>query len=65
MCILFGTTALLPADQLVSLYVDQAGYVAAVTEATNAAVAAGFVLEEDADDIIAWAPQQWRNQGGL
>ncbi len=62
LCILFGLTELFSADLLASLYVDEAGYVAAVTEATNAAVAAGFVLPEDADDIIAWAPQQWRNQ---
>ena len=65
LCILFGLTTLFPADQLVSLYGDEASYVAAVTEATNAAVAAGFILEDDADDIIAWAPEQWRNQGGL
>jgi hypothetical protein len=61
-CRLFGTTALFDAAQMASLYVDQAGFVAAVTQATNAAVAAGFLLQEDADAIIAWAPQQWLAQ---
>jgi hypothetical protein len=61
-CRLFGTTSLFSAAQMASLYVDEAGYVAAVTEATNAAVAAGFLLQEDADAIITWAPQQWRAQ---
>jgi hypothetical protein len=63
-CFLFGTTRLFPADQLASLYVDEAGYVAAVTASAQAAVEAGFLLQEDADAIIAWAPQQWRNQVG-
>ncbi len=61
-CRLFGTTSLFSADQMASLYTDEAGYVAAVTEATEAAVAADFLLREDADAIIAWAPQQWRAQ---
>lgn len=61
-CRLFGTTELYPPDRLASLYVDEAGYVAAVTESADAAVAAGFLLREDADAIIAWAPQQWREQ---
>jgi len=63
-CFLFGTTSLFSAAQMASLYVDEAGFVAAVTEATEAAVAAGFLLEEDAAAIIAWAPQQWRSQTG-
>lgn len=63
-CFLFGTTSLFDAAQMASLYVDEAGFVAAVTEATNAAVAADFLLQEDADAIIAWAPQQWRSQTG-
>ena len=61
-CFLFGTTALFSAEQMASLYVDEAGYVAAVTESTNAAVDQGFLLREDADAIIAWAPEQWRAQ---
>jgi len=61
-CFLFGTTSLFNAGQMASLYVDEPGFVAAVTEAANSAVAAGFLLQEDADAIIAWAPQQWRWQ---
>jgi len=61
-CFLFGSTDLFDAAQMASLYVDEAGYVEAVTEATEAAVAAGFLLPEDAQAIIAWAPEQWRSQ---
>ena len=61
-CRLFGTTALVSAAQMASLYTDEAGFVAAVTAATNEAVAADFLLQEDADAIIAWAPNQWRAQ---
>jgi hypothetical protein len=61
-CRLFGTTSLFSAEQMASLYTDEAGYVEAVTKATNAAVDAGFLLQEDADAIITWAPQQWRSQ---
>ena len=61
-CRLFGTTELFPAEQMASLYVDEAGFVAAVTAATEAAVAADFLLPEDAEAIIAWAPEQWRSQ---
>jgi hypothetical protein len=61
-CRLFGTTALFSAQQMASLYVDEAGYVDAVTEATNAALQAGFLLQEDAEAIIEWAPEQWRSQ---
>ncbi len=61
-CRLFGTTALFSAEQMASLYVDEAGYVDAVTKATNDALDAGFLLQEDADAIITWAPEQWRSQ---
>lgn len=61
-CRLFGTTALFSAQQMASLYVDEAGFVAAVSAATADAVAADFLLQEDADAIIAWAPEQWRAQ---
>ncbi|MCB1841367.1 MAG: hypothetical protein KDI09_00255 [Halioglobus sp.] len=63
-CRLFGTTSLFDAAQMASLYTDEAGFVAAVTAATNDAVSQGFLLQEDADAIIAWAPQQWREQTG-
>ncbi len=61
-CGLFGTTELFDAATMASLYVDQAGFVSAVTDAANAAVDAGFLLRADADQIIAWAPQQWDAQ---
>lgn len=61
-CRLFGTTSLFSADQMATLYVDGAGFTAAVTTSSNDALEAGFLLQEDADAIIAWAPQQWRNQ---
>jgi alpha/beta hydrolase family protein len=61
-CGLFGTTSLLSASELVNLYGDKTAYVSAVTESSNAAVAAGFILQVDADQIIAWAPQQWDSQ---
>lgn len=61
-CGLFGTTMLFSADQLVSRYIDEAGYVNAVTKAAESAVAAGFVLPLDAQLMIDWAPQQWRSQ---
>lgn len=58
-CGLFGTTVLFSADQLASLYSDQAGYVAAVTASAEEAVAAGFILSADAQQMVDWAPQQW------
>ncbi len=58
-CGLFGVTALYSNNQLASLYVDQAGYVDAVTTATNAAVEERFLLPADGAQIIEWAPQQW------
>jgi hypothetical protein len=63
-CFLFGSTALFSAEQMASGYIDEAGFVAAVTESTNSAVAAGFLLQADADAIVTWAPQQWRSQTG-
>ena len=60
-CGLFGTTRIFTAAEMAALYVDEAGYVAAVTESANAAVEAGFLLPEDAELIIAWAPEQWRS----
>jgi hypothetical protein len=42
---------------LQALYPDNQAYVDAVNAATDAAVAAGHVLEADAALIKAWAPQ--------
>lgn len=61
-CGLFGTTDLFDAATMASLYVDQAGFVAAVTQAADSAVNSGFLQRTDADQIIAWAPQQWNMQ---
>lgn len=58
-CGLFGTTILFSADQLASLYGDQAAYVAAVTASAGEAVSAGFILPPDAQQMIDWAPRQW------
>jgi hypothetical protein len=63
-CRLFGTTALFSAEQMARLYVDEAGYVNAVTAATNDAVGKGYLLPEDGEAIIAWAPSQWASQTG-
>lgn len=51
-CALFGTTELLDEPTLLDLYPDHQAYVVAVTDAANAAVADGFLLEEDAQLII-------------
>jgi hypothetical protein len=50
-CRIFGTTMLFDAETVASLYADRAAYVAAVSAATDAAVAAGFILEPEADLI--------------
>ena len=64
-CRLFGTTRLFDASDMAARYIDEAGFEAAVTEATEAAVDAGFLLPEDAEAIIEWAPSQWQSQVGL
>src|SRR5690606_2549096 len=56
-CSLFGQT--LPFDDatLSSLYDSREAYVAAVTEAVDAAVEAGFLLESDGDALVAEAEE--------
>jgi len=54
-CRLFGTTVLLDAGTLASLYPDNATYVSAVSAATDQAVDAGFILAPDAPLIKAAA----------
>ena len=61
-CGLFGTTVMFTPAELFSLYGSQLGYVDAVTAATEEAFELGFLLREDADQIIEWAPQQWQIQ---
>jgi hypothetical protein len=52
---LAGSTVAFDADLLASLYTDRADYLARFDAATAAAVAAGFVLAADADEIKAVA----------
>ena len=56
-CFIFGTTAPFDAETLASLYPDHDAYVLAVDDATDRAVAAGFLLEPDAQLIKAAAAQ--------
>ncbi|MEL0313907.1 MAG: alpha/beta hydrolase domain-containing protein, partial [Halieaceae bacterium] len=58
-CRLSGTTTLFDAATMASLYVDKAGYVSAVSEATDQAVERGFLLPPDAERIKAAAELQW------
>ncbi len=52
---LVGQTVPLPADELVRRYGDHQGYLAAFTDSLDATIAAGFVLPEDRDELLAWA----------
>lgn len=54
-CFLSGSTSPLPVERLVARYGTRAAYVDAYTRATDAAIAAGFVLREDRDRLLAAA----------
>ena len=54
-CQLFGSTLPLDAAVLRGLYADRDAYLAAYAAATDAAIAAGFVLAEDRDAVLAEA----------
>ena len=54
-CALFGRTLPLAPAVLAARWPSQAAYVAAYAEATDAAIAAGFVLAEDRDAVLAEA----------
>ena len=54
-CVLFGGATPFDAETLESLYPSHDDYVAAVTDAADAAVEAGFVLAADRDEIVAAA----------
>jgi hypothetical protein len=58
-CRLSGTTTLFDAATMATRYVDRQGYIAAVSEAADVAVEAGFLLPEDAERIRAAAGLQW------
>jgi hypothetical protein len=51
-CLLLGSTTPIPAEQLATRYPSADAYLDAYTEATDAAIAAGFVLEADRDAIL-------------
>ncbi|WP_230487215.1 alpha/beta hydrolase domain-containing protein [Nocardioides anomalus] len=55
LCQLFGSTLPLDAEVLRRLWPDRAAYLAAYERATDAAVAAGFVLPEDRAEVLAEA----------
>lgn len=52
-CRLFGRTLALPPDVLQTRYPTRADYLAAYEQATDDAVAAGFVLDDDRDEVLA------------
>lgn len=54
-CLLFGSTRPLPAERLAELYPTPEDYLAAFTASTDEAIAAGFVLPEDRDALLAAA----------
>lgn len=58
-CYLWGTAQLFDADYMASEYVDKSGYLQAVTETADDAVAKGFLLAPDAERIKAAASLQW------
>jgi hypothetical protein len=52
-CFLFGQTLPLEPSVLATLYESRAAYLGALQESANAAVAAGWLLPEDAETIVA------------
>lgn len=54
-CSLFGQRTMFDAAQLLAIYGDHQTYVARVTASADAAVATGFLLPEERDDMVAAA----------
>lgn len=52
-CVLFGSTTTIAADVLTHRYASRDDYLTAYTEATDAAIAAGFLLPADRDAVLA------------
>ncbi|MFE0751411.1 alpha/beta hydrolase domain-containing protein [Gordonia sp. NPDC058843] len=52
-CLLFGTTSPIPADELVARYGTRGEYEKHYRDAADAAIAAGFVLADDRDEVLA------------
>ncbi len=55
LCLLLGTTTPLSQDRLAERYADRGDYLAAFEASADAAVAAGFVLPEDREAMLAFA----------
>jgi hypothetical protein len=55
LCQLFGSTLPMDPDLIRSRYADRAAYLSSYAAATDAAIAAGFVLPEDRDEVLAEA----------
>jgi hypothetical protein len=51
-CLLMGSTQPIPDDQLAGLYADADEYEQAYADATDAAIEAGFILEDDRDQVL-------------
>lgn len=62
-CFISGTTELFDAAYMASLYSNKSGYVQAVSNAADDAVAKGFLLSPDAELIKAAASMQWELLG--
>jgi hypothetical protein len=55
LCQLFGSTLAMPPEAIRERYADRAAYLAAYERATDAAIAAGFVLPEDRAELLGEA----------
>ena len=55
LCQLFGSTLPMDPELIRRRYADRAAYLAAYADATDAAIAAGFVLPEDRDEVLGEA----------
>jgi hypothetical protein len=55
LCLLLGSTTPLPADRLAELYSSPADYEQRYTADADETIAAGFVLEDDRDALLAYA----------
>ncbi len=55
LCQLFGSTLPMDPGLIRARYADREDYLAAYAAATDAAIAAGFVLPEDRDELLAEA----------
>jgi hypothetical protein len=55
LCILLGSTTALSEERLAERYRDRADYESQYEDATDQAIAAGFVLEEDRDALLTFA----------